>query len=81
MFQDPRTEDWFLIRTPWPGLTLLGFYLYFVNNLGPRLMENRKPFKLDRLMQIYNVLQIVLNGYLVYKVIDKSYKTKQNRNF
>ncbi|XP_057332477.1 elongation of very long chain fatty acids protein AAEL008004-like [Microplitis mediator] len=66
---DPRTRDWFLMPTPWPGFAILGFYLYFVFTLGPRLMANRPPFKLDRVMQIYNVIQIFLSGYLVYKAL------------
>ena len=31
-------------------------------------MENRSPMKLDRIMQIYDVMQVVINGYLFYKV-------------
>ncbi|XP_018343706.1 PREDICTED: elongation of very long chain fatty acids protein AAEL008004-like [Trachymyrmex septentrionalis] len=64
---DPRTKDYFLIGSPWPGLTLIRFYFYFIYNLGPRLMEKRQPFTLYRTLQIYNVLQILLNGYLFYK--------------
>lgn len=66
--QDSRTKDYFLIGTPWPGLSLIGFYLYFIYNLGPRFMEKRQPFTLYRILQIYNVTQILLNGYLFYKV-------------
>lgn len=64
-FQDPRTKDWFLIGSPWSVLTLLGFYLYFVQVLGPRLMERREPYKIERIIQMYNVLQILLNAYLL----------------
>ncbi|KAK0166808.1 hypothetical protein PV327_004291 [Microctonus hyperodae] len=66
---DPRTNDWFLMSSPWPGVAILGFYLYFVSNLGPRLMANRQPFKLDRILQIYNVIQIIFNIYLIYKAL------------
>lgn len=66
---DPRTNDWFLITTPWPGLALLTFYVYFVQTLGPRLMKDRKPFNLDRVMQIYNIVQIIMSGYLLYKAL------------
>jgi len=31
-------------------------------------MEKRQPFTLYRIMQIYNVIQILLNGYFFYKV-------------
>ncbi|CAG5102348.1 Similar to ELOVL: Elongation of very long chain fatty acids protein (Drosophila melanogaster) [Cotesia congregata] len=66
---NPRTKDWFLMSSPWPGFAILAFYLYFVFTLGPRLMANRPPMKLDRIMQIYNVIQIYLSGYLVYKAL------------
>ncbi|XP_018394932.1 PREDICTED: elongation of very long chain fatty acids protein AAEL008004-like [Cyphomyrmex costatus] len=66
---DQRTKDYFLIGTPWPGLTLIGFYVYFIYNLGPRLMEKRQPFTLYRILQIYNVTQILLNAYLFYKAM------------
>lgn len=65
---DPRTKDWFLIGSPWPGLALLGFYLHFIYRLGPSLMANRPPMKLDSIIRIYNVVQIVLSSYLFYKV-------------
>ncbi|XP_034946044.1 elongation of very long chain fatty acids protein 7-like isoform X2 [Chelonus insularis] len=57
------------MATPWPGLAIVGFYLYFIYTLGPRLMANRQPFNLDRILQIYNVIQIILSGYLVYQAL------------
>ncbi|XP_066599195.1 very long chain fatty acid elongase 7-like [Prorops nasuta] len=66
---DPRTKDWFLIGSPVPGIFLLAFYLYFVQKLGPRLMASRPPFKLERIMQMYNVTQIVLSAYLLFKAL------------
>ncbi|XP_053994486.1 elongation of very long chain fatty acids protein 7-like [Hylaeus volcanicus] len=66
---DPRTQDFFLIGSPWACLGIVGFYLYFVQELGPRLMEKRKPFKLDRVIQIYNIIQIVFCAYVLYKAM------------
>ncbi|KAL7292506.1 elongation of very long chain fatty acids protein 7-like [Trichogramma pretiosum] len=66
---DPRSRDWFLIGTPWPGLALLGFYLHFTYRLGPSIMANRPPMKLDRIMQVYDVIQIILSSYLFYKAL------------
>lgn len=31
-------------------------------------MEKRQPFKMNRILQIYNILQIFLNAFLFYKV-------------
>lgn len=66
---DPRTQDFFLIGSPWGCLGLVVFYLYFVRDLGPSIMAKRKPFKLDRVVQIYNAVQIVLCSYVFYKAI------------
>ncbi|XP_015430273.1 PREDICTED: elongation of very long chain fatty acids protein 7-like [Dufourea novaeangliae] len=66
---DPRTQDFFLIGSPWATVGILVFYLYFVHELGPNLMAKRKPFDLKRVMQLYNVIQIVLCSYLVYQAI------------
>ncbi|KZC08759.1 Elongation of very long chain fatty acids protein 7 [Dufourea novaeangliae] len=65
---DPRTQDFFLIGSPWATVGILVFYLYFVHELGPNLMAKRKPFDLKRVMQLYNVIQIVLCSYLVYQI-------------
>lgn len=67
-FGDPRTQDYFLIKSPWGYLSIILFYLYFVYELGPNIMAKRKPFNLDKILQIYNLIQIVSCGYIFYKV-------------
>ncbi|KAM7320886.1 hypothetical protein ACRRTK_020139 [Alexandromys fortis] len=47
---DPRVEDWLLMSSPLPQTIILGLYVYFVTSLGPKLMENRKPFELRKAM-------------------------------
>ncbi|XP_076240636.1 very long chain fatty acid elongase 7 [Calliopsis andreniformis] len=66
---DPRTQDYFLMSSPWACLGLVGFYLYFVQELGPNIMAKRKPFKLDKVMQIYNALQIIICSFVFYKAL------------
>nr|CAH7714487.1 unnamed protein product [Callosobruchus chinensis] len=66
---DPRTNAYFLIADPLPGLGILAFYLYFVNSLGPRLMENRGPFKLQKTIYVYNVFQASLSLFLFIEVL------------
>ncbi|XP_049955822.1 elongation of very long chain fatty acids protein AAEL008004-like [Schistocerca serialis cubense] len=63
---DPRTTTWPLVGSPWPILTVVGLYLYFVNSLGPRLMENVQPFRIERIMIVYNLFQIAVNLYIFY---------------
>lgn len=58
----------FLSDTPLPTLTILGLYYYFIFKLGPKLMENRPPFKLETVMLIYNLVQVIANGYIVFTV-------------
>ncbi|XP_022816467.1 elongation of very long chain fatty acids protein AAEL008004-like [Spodoptera litura] len=61
---DPRTRDW--SPSPVVVYTIIPFYLYFCNKLGPQLMKDQKPFKLKRLIMIYNIFQIIASGYIVY---------------
>lgn len=70
---DPRVKDWFLMKDPFHGLCILAGYLYFVLSLGPRLMENRKPFKLDGIMKIYNISQVLICGWLVIEAYRFNY--------
>ncbi|RZF39340.1 hypothetical protein LSTR_LSTR000861 [Laodelphax striatellus] len=64
-YSDPRVQEWFLMGSPFPTIMLLVFYQYFVRSLGPWLMKDREPFKLDKVMILYNLVQILLNGWFV----------------
>lgn len=66
-FPDPRTNDWFLIKSP-IGLLIIFSYLYFVNSWGPKFMADRKPYKLDKVLMVYNFGQVLVSIYLVYEV-------------
>ncbi|KAL5283771.1 hypothetical protein ACFFRR_006194 [Megaselia abdita] len=70
---DPRTNDWPLIKSPVPGLTILAAYLYFINSLGPRLMANRKPFKLEKTLIVYNLIQVMVSCWLVFEGLDAAW--------
>ncbi|XP_037952775.1 elongation of very long chain fatty acids protein AAEL008004 [Teleopsis dalmanni] len=64
---DERTNDWFLIKSPVPILTIIICYLYFVLNWGPRFMKDRKPFKLEKTLMVYNFFQVLLSIWMVYE--------------
>lgn len=66
---DHRTNDWPLIGSPFPGLTIIGAYLYFVLAWGPKYMANRKPYKLEKLLIVYNFVQVLVSSYIFYEVI------------
>lgn len=58
---DPRVKDLPLMGTPWSTLLILAFYLYITLSFGPKFMEKRQPFKLHRILQIYNILNIIIS--------------------
>lgn len=75
---DHRTNHWPLISSPVPGLTIIGLYLYFVGSWGPKYMANRKPFKLERTLVIYNFLQVIVSTYLFVEGLDGAWLRKYN---
>nr|CAD7589858.1 unnamed protein product [Timema genevievae] len=70
---NPRTIDWFLVRNPIYLLIILMTYLYFIQYLGPKLMKDRNPFDLSRLIMIFNVTQIVYNVWMFNEVVSILY--------
>lgn len=57
-----------LMSTPWPVLSILIAYLLFVLKLGPKIMENREPFKIKRILMVYNIVQTIYNIFIVSEV-------------
>ncbi|XP_057668511.1 elongation of very long chain fatty acids protein AAEL008004-like isoform X1 [Diorhabda carinulata] len=67
-YQDPRTADWFLMSSPFPTLGICLSYVFIVKVLGPKLMENRKPFNLKTTLIYYNFAQVVFSIWLFYQI-------------
>lgn len=65
---DPRLKGYPLMQSPIPMTAILLSYLFFVLYLGPRLMANRKPFKLQEAMIVYNFALVALSIFIVYEV-------------
>nr|CAH7714493.1 unnamed protein product [Callosobruchus chinensis] len=67
---DPRPGDIGLplMSSPLYPLAIIFCYFYFIYNLGPKLMENRKPYDLKKVLIAYNAIQIVSNLYIFYEV-------------
>ncbi|CAB3246108.1 unnamed protein product [Arctia plantaginis] len=65
--RDTRTQDWFLIRSPWPGLALLTLYLLMVLRWLPDYMKNRPAYDLRSIMAVYNASQMIGCIYIAYK--------------
>lgn len=65
---DPRVKQWFLMKSPALPLLIILLYLYFVQKLGPQLMKNRAPLKIEKVIILYNAVQVVLAAYTVEEV-------------
>jgi len=66
---DSRIKDYWLMDSPWPVVIILIAYLYFVLSAGPKFMKYRSPLKIDRIVMVYNVVQVLFSAYLVKEVI------------
>lgn len=65
---DPRVNDWFLMSSPFYTLGICLSYVFIVKVLGPKLMENRKPFELKNVLIVYNLFQVIFSAWLFYEV-------------
>ncbi|KAG8337165.1 elongation of very long chain fatty acids protein AAEL008004-like [Homalodisca vitripennis] len=66
--EDPIVDSWPLMGSPWPVLSIVGFYLYFVLKLGPRLMERKPAFDLKYVMILYNFYQVAFSSWMCYRL-------------
>lgn len=58
--------------SPIPTVAMVAFYLYVVIFLGPRVMANRKPFKLNNVLIVYNAAQVVFSLTMLWEVSNYS---------
>nr|CAD7442956.1 unnamed protein product [Timema bartmani] len=63
----PRVNQWSMMASPFPTLAICLAYAYFAKVLGPRLMENRKPFNLRNVLIVYNFLQTIFSSWIFYE--------------
>ncbi|CAH2051896.1 unnamed protein product, partial [Iphiclides podalirius] len=66
---DPRTNKFLLVSTPLPIILILFLYHRFVRVWGPAYMANRPPYKLKEVIVIYNIVQIILSGFLALQCL------------
>ncbi|KAG6446370.1 elongation of very long chain fatty acids protein AAEL008004 isoform X3 [Manduca sexta] len=69
-YGDPRTNPWFLMSSPLPTLLICLSYVYLVKVVGPRFMENRKPYELKNLLIVYNFIQVLFSAWLFYEMVN-----------
>ncbi|CAH0554793.1 unnamed protein product [Brassicogethes aeneus] len=66
---DPRANEYFLLSSVFNIIPIAFFYVYFCKKLGPKLMENRKAFDLKYILIVFNLIQVLVNAYVVIEVI------------
>ncbi|XP_026475167.1 elongation of very long chain fatty acids protein AAEL008004 [Ctenocephalides felis] len=64
---DQRVNGWPMMSSPFPTLFICLSYAYFVKVIGPKLMENRKPFQLKYTLIVYNLFQVIFSCWLFYE--------------
>lgn len=60
---DPRVKDWLFMGSVWPTVYLTIAYIV-IANVGPKIMEKRKPLDLKPLMIVYNFAMVMLSVYM-----------------
>ncbi|XP_073820676.1 very long chain fatty acid elongase AAEL008004-like, partial [Musca autumnalis] len=58
-----------VLGSPWLMFASILFYLFLILVVGKKFMENRKPFKVEKFMQLYNIVQISLNAFIFYEIV------------
>ncbi|CAH1408309.1 unnamed protein product [Nezara viridula] len=69
-FQELKLEDHVLplFLTYHHAILIMAAYLIFVRYVGPFLMGGRKPLVLNSVVRAYNILQVLMNVYIIYSV-------------
>lgn len=52
------------MSNPFKAIAIIGLYLLFVLRWGPKFMEKRQPFKLDKIIKCYNLSQVAICAYI-----------------
>lgn len=65
---DSRIQNWPMMSSPLPTLSICAAYVCIVKIIGPRLMKNRPAFNLRKLMIVYNFLMVYVSIHLFYKL-------------
>ncbi|CAH1395683.1 unnamed protein product [Nezara viridula] len=75
---DHRTNHWPLVGNPIHIFSLMALYLLFVLSWGPKLMEKRQPYNLNRMLILYNGIQVYVSVWLFWEGIDMAWRYKFN---
>nr|QKO01438.1 fatty acid elongase 4 [Locusta migratoria] len=70
---DPRVNHWPMMSSPMPTLIICILYAYCSKVVGPKLMENRKPFQLRNVLIVYNLLQTLFSSWIFYEYLQSGW--------
>ncbi|XP_070492897.1 very long chain fatty acid elongase 4-like [Chironomus tepperi] len=71
-FSDPRTKDFPLVEDPYPVCLIV--LMYFIGIWGLlRYMENKKPYKLNKVMIFYNITMACVSLKIFITAVEFSY--------
>lgn len=63
---DPRVANFALMRTPWPTILITMLYYWFVRSVGPKMMQDRKPYEILPIIRVYNFAMAAWNCFGFY---------------
>lgn len=76
-YADPRTDGFIFLNSLKFQLFISSLYLFFVLFWGPRFMANRKPFKLETTIRVYNIFQILACANIIYQSMANKWSFRQ----
>ncbi|KAI5708660.1 hypothetical protein M8J76_000525 [Diaphorina citri] len=74
---DRRTDGYLFLNSLNFQIGTSLVYLFIVLYAGPRFMANRKPFKLEATIRIYNVFQILSCANIIYQSVVNKWSLRQ----
>ncbi|CAB3228025.1 unnamed protein product [Arctia plantaginis] len=60
-------DSWFMMSSPMPILSVVVAYLILIR-IGPKIMKNRPPLQMNKLIAYYNASQVFLAAMICFKV-------------
>lgn len=63
-------DSWFMMSSPVPIMSVVAAYFLLIR-IGPRLMKNRPPMQMNKLLAYYNAFQVLLAAMICIKVRNK----------
>lgn len=64
---DPRSEGWPLVSSPWPVVSILALYVYFVKFFGPEWMKNRPAYDVRAILIAYNIIVAISSAWFFFE--------------